>query len=61
MSHVRPRFKRNDTHICIVTRVYDKRLSEDKEEESDDNEEKELEELQTERRLVFFLFKRINM
>jgi hypothetical protein len=44
-----------------VTRVYDKRLSEDKEEESDDNEEKELEELQTERRLVFFLFKRINM
>jgi hypothetical protein len=40
-----------------VTRVYDKRLSEDEGEESDDNE---LEELQTER-LVFFLFKRINM
>jgi hypothetical protein len=47
----------NDTHICIVTRVYDKRLSKDEGEESDDNE---LEELQTER-LVFFLFKRINM
>ena len=56
-SQVRPRLKRNDTHICIVTRVYDKRLSEDEGEESDDNE---LEELQTER-LVFFLFKRINM
>jgi hypothetical protein len=43
-----------------VTRVYDKRLSEDEGEESDENEENELEELQTER-LVFFLFKRINM
>jgi hypothetical protein len=43
-----------------VTRVYDKRLSEDEEEGSDENEENELEELQTER-LVFFLFKRINM
>jgi hypothetical protein len=32
----------------------DKRLSEDKEEGSDDNEENKLEELQTERRLVFF-------
>ena len=60
MSHVRPRFKRNDTHICIVTRVYDKRLSEDEGEGSDDNEENKLEEPQTER-LVFFLFKRINM
>jgi hypothetical protein len=38
-----------------VTRVYDKRLSEDEEEGSDENEENELEELQTER-LVFFLF-----
>jgi hypothetical protein len=38
----------------------DKRLSEDEEEGSDENEENELEELQTER-LVFFLFKRINM
>jgi hypothetical protein len=36
-----------------VTRVYDKRLSEDEEEGSDENEENELEELQTER-LVFF-------
>ena len=43
-----------------MTRVYDKRLSEDEEEGSDENEENELEELQTER-LVFFLFKRINM
>ena len=50
----------NDTHICIVTRVYDKRLSEDEEEGSDENEENELEELQAER-LVFCLFKRINM
>jgi hypothetical protein len=33
---------------------------EDEEEGSDENEENELEELQTER-LVFFLFKRINM
>ena len=32
-----------------MTRVYDKRLSEDKEEGSDDNEENKLEELQTER------------
>jgi hypothetical protein len=38
----------------------DKRLSEDEGEGSDDNEENKLEELQTER-LVFFLFKRINM
>jgi hypothetical protein len=45
------------THIY----VYDKRLSEDEEEGSDENEENKLEELQTERRLVFFLFKRINM
>jgi hypothetical protein len=37
-----------------VTRVYDKRLSEDEGEGSDDNEENELEEPQTERRLVFF-------
>jgi hypothetical protein len=37
-----------------VTRVYDKRLSEDEEEGSDENEENKLEELQTERRLVFF-------
>ena len=59
-SQVRPRLKRNDTHICIVTRVYDKRLSEDEEEGSDKNEENELEELQTER-VVFFLFKGINM
>jgi hypothetical protein len=36
-----------------VTREYDKRLSEDEGEGSDDNEESELEELQTER-LVFF-------
>jgi hypothetical protein len=52
--------KRNDTDICIVTRVYNNRLSEDEGEGSDDNEENELDELQTER-LVFFLFKRINM
>ena len=38
----------------------DKRLSEDEGEGSGDNEDNELEELQTER-LVFFLFKRINM
>jgi hypothetical protein len=43
-----------------VTREYDKRLSEDEGEGSDENEENKLEEPQTER-LVFFLFKRINM
>jgi hypothetical protein len=41
--------------------VYDKRLSEDEGGWSDEDDENELEELQTERRLVFFLFKRINM
>ena len=40
--------------------VYDKRLSEDEGEWSDEDEENELEELQTES-LIFFLFKRINM
>jgi hypothetical protein len=40
--------------------VYDKGLSEDEGEWSDEDEENELEELQTER-LIFFLFKRINM
>jgi hypothetical protein len=44
-----------------VTRVYDKRLSEDEGEGSDDNEENELEELQTERLVYFFLFKKINL
>jgi hypothetical protein len=38
--------------------VYDKRLSEDEGEWSDEDEENKLEELQTER-LRFFLFKRI--
>jgi hypothetical protein len=42
-----------------VTRVYDKRLSEDEEEGSDENEENKLEELQTERRLVFFFIQEI--
>jgi hypothetical protein len=40
--------------------VYDKRLSEDEGGWSDEDEENELEELQTER-LIFFLFKRINV
>ena len=44
-----------------MTRVYDKRLSEDEGEGSDDNEENELEELQTERLVYFFLFKKINL
>jgi hypothetical protein len=40
--------------------LYDKRLSEDEGEWSDEDEENELEELQTER-LIFFLFMRMNM
>jgi hypothetical protein len=39
--------------------VYDKRLNEG--EWSDEDEENDLEELQTERLIYFFLFKRINM
>jgi hypothetical protein len=38
-----------------VTRVYDKRLSEDKEEGSNENEENKLEELQTEKTSIFFI------
>jgi hypothetical protein len=38
-----------------VTRVYDKKLSEDEGEGSDDNEENELDELQTERLVFFFI------
>ena len=37
-----------------MTRVYDKRLSEDEGEGSDENEENELEELQTEKTSIFF-------
>jgi hypothetical protein len=44
----------------LLVPVYDKRLSEDEGEWSDEDEENELEELQTES-LIFFLFKRINM
>ena len=40
--------------------VYDKWLSEDEGEWSDEDEENDLEELQTER-LIFILFNRINM
>jgi hypothetical protein len=39
-----------------VTRVYDKRLSEDEGEGSEENEENELEELQTEKTSIFFVF-----
>ena len=38
-----------------MTRVYDKKLSEDEGEGSDDNEENELDELQTERLVFFFI------
>jgi hypothetical protein len=46
--------------IILHVPVYDKRLSKDEGGWSDEDEKNELEELQTER-LIFFLFKRINM
>ena len=59
MAQVRPMLERNDMRVvCWVWQilhvpVYDKRLSEDEGEWSDEDKENDLEELQTEK-LVFF-------